>query len=207
MPIMPSARRLLNTGVYAIRNKINGKVYVGSAAGRKGFSDRWKEHRCELRVGNHCNSHLQAAWNKYGEKSFEFLVLIRCLPKECVQNEQQLIDDLYACDGDFGYNQCPTAGNMLGFKFSKESRARISKRMSGNKHRLGKESPFKGKTHSEESKKKMSLSRKGRKISEEWKANLSASLKGRPKSPETKAKMRVAQCLRRQKQRLGGNIV
>ena len=36
---------------------------------------RWREHLYKLRKNKHQNRYLQAAWNKYGEKSFEFQVI------------------------------------------------------------------------------------------------------------------------------------
>jgi hypothetical protein len=52
------------TGVYGIRNRINGKVYVGSAS--KSLAGRIRGHLSGLTKGTHFNRHLQAAWNRYG---------------------------------------------------------------------------------------------------------------------------------------------
>ncbi|HZC85569.1 MAG TPA: GIY-YIG nuclease family protein, partial [Steroidobacteraceae bacterium] len=60
------------SGVYQIRCKQNGKIYVGSAVN---LEWRWRSHRRDLGNGVHVNPHLQFAWNLYGEASFEFLVL------------------------------------------------------------------------------------------------------------------------------------
>lgn len=60
-------------GIYAIKNKINNKVYVGQSYN---VEHRWKYgHRTALRKNDHGNDHLQSSWNKYGEENFEFLVL------------------------------------------------------------------------------------------------------------------------------------
>ena len=61
----------MSSGIYFIRNVKNGKLYVGSA---KSFYLRWNNHRSRLRKNKHHNKHLQHAWNKYGESSFEFEV-------------------------------------------------------------------------------------------------------------------------------------
>lgn len=55
----------MKTGVYQIRNLLNGKLYVGSVSHKKGFADRWSKHRTTLRHKKHFNQHLQCAWNKY----------------------------------------------------------------------------------------------------------------------------------------------
>lgn len=59
-------------GIYKIENTINGKVYIGQSIHIK---LRWSEHKAELRGGYHDNSHLQLAWNKYGEEAFIFSIL------------------------------------------------------------------------------------------------------------------------------------
>jgi group I intron endonuclease len=72
----------MNTGIYQILNKVNGKSYVGSAVNIK---KRWAVHRHTLR-NNKNSPHLQKAWNKYGEESFEFNVL------EYVPNVEWLLE-------------------------------------------------------------------------------------------------------------------
>ena len=59
-------------GIYKIINIINNKFYVGSAVDLKRRKTR---HFSELRKGKHNNRHLQAAWVKYGEQSFVFVVV------------------------------------------------------------------------------------------------------------------------------------
>lgn len=59
-------------GVYMIRCKVSGKVYIGSS---QNIEDRWRRHKGELRLGKHHSFKLQAAWNKYGEDAFELVVL------------------------------------------------------------------------------------------------------------------------------------
>jgi group I intron endonuclease len=59
-------------GIYKIINVINNKFYVGSAVDLK---RRKARHFSELRNGRHNNRHLQAAWGKYGEQAFVFVVI------------------------------------------------------------------------------------------------------------------------------------
>lgn len=59
-------------GIYKITNKINGKVYIGETLN---LERRWKEHLKDLALKEHCNYKLQADFNKYGYKAFEFEVL------------------------------------------------------------------------------------------------------------------------------------
>ena len=80
------------TGVYCIRNTINGKRYVGGAYST--FAKRKKRHWDALRIGKHKNCHLQAAWNKYGEGAFVFEILEVCPPDDATIRaaEQNWID-------------------------------------------------------------------------------------------------------------------
>jgi len=59
-------------GIYKIINVVNNKFYVGSAVDLKRRKTR---HFSELRTGKHNNRHLQAAWVKYGEQAFVFVVV------------------------------------------------------------------------------------------------------------------------------------
>jgi group I intron endonuclease len=77
------------SGIYQIVNKINGKVYIGSA---KHFGDRWYKHKWSLRRNEHENKHLQNAWNKYGKNNFEFVILEECSADERFDLEQKYLD-------------------------------------------------------------------------------------------------------------------
>jgi group I intron endonuclease len=60
------------SGIYKIINKVNGKYYVGSS---KNIHVRWRVHKSNLNNNKHPNSHLQNAWNKYGNTLFEFTIV------------------------------------------------------------------------------------------------------------------------------------
>lgn len=62
----------MTRGIYKIINVVNNKFYVGSAVDLK---RRKARHFSELRNGKHNNRYLQAAWVKYGEQSFVFVVV------------------------------------------------------------------------------------------------------------------------------------
>ena len=59
-------------GVYAIRNKLDFKMYVGST---NSFKRRMAKHLGDLGKGNHHSILLQRAWNKYGQEMFEMIEL------------------------------------------------------------------------------------------------------------------------------------
>lgn len=95
---------LTKIGVYKILNKTNQKYYIGSTI--DSFSKRLEHHYHALLRGNHKNSHLQNAWNKYGEESFEFIILEICEFEQVREREQFYIDLI---PENMGYNINPIA--------------------------------------------------------------------------------------------------
>lgn len=77
------------SGIYFIYNKINNKVYIGSA---KNLYERFHQHRNKLRKNVHPNSYLQNAYNKYGEENFIFYVHRFCHLETRFKLEQFYID-------------------------------------------------------------------------------------------------------------------
>jgi group I intron endonuclease len=56
-------------GIYQIRNKVNGKIFIGSAKNLKGILN---SNRFQLKMGSHFIKELQEDYKKYGEDNFEF---------------------------------------------------------------------------------------------------------------------------------------
>jgi group I intron endonuclease len=170
-------------GIYKIENLINGDMYIGQSIN---LIRRKTKHFSELRNKKHRNKHLERAFHKYGEENFEFKILLYCEPEELTYYEQSLVD-LWNPE----YNICrECVTNSLGLKHTEEELLKMS---IGNK----------GKTVSEESRKKMSEARIGKfcgdknhrfgiPVSEETKQKISKSLMGMKASEETKAKMSKA---------------
>jgi group I intron endonuclease len=78
--------------VYKILNRVTGKFYIGYS---KSTANRWREHRNSLRRGDHHCSHLQRAWNLYGDLAFEFIRLIECTDIDQARKEEQKMLDQY----------------------------------------------------------------------------------------------------------------
>jgi len=87
---------------------------------------RLNDHVKQLREGTHCNSYLQRAWNKYGEDSFKLSVVLCCDKKNLLFYEQRAIDVFQAHKSCKGYNICPNARSRYGAKFTEESKQRLS---------------------------------------------------------------------------------
>jgi group I intron endonuclease len=166
------------SGIYMIKNKLNNKCYIGSSIN---IYNRWKGHIKQLKRNKH-NKYFQNAWNKYGEENFEFIIIevVKNLNKLIVKEQYWM--DYYKCyNRKFGYNAKPNAKNMLGFKFSEESKLKMGESKLGNKNALG----SKGRIYTEEQLKEYSESRKGDKNpmygthhTEEWKKENSKRMKG-----------------------------
>lgn len=167
-------------GIYIIKNKENGKCYIGKT--EESFKRRWWHHKGCLNGGYHSNKYLQHSWNKYGEESFSFEVLVTYEEGlDLNELEIKLIKEYNSFEK--GYNLTIGGEGTTGHKMTEEA-----KRVIGIKNREN----MTGKKLSEETKKKMSESHKGKIKTEEHRKNLSKSLKGKEVKQETKDKLRNA---------------
>lgn len=146
-----------SSGIYQIRNLVNGKRYIGSA---KRFRSRWNSHRSHLRNGKHSSKHLQNSWNRRGEESFVFEAIEVCSLENLIEREQWWLDNHKP-----EYNVSPTAGSPLGVRHSQEFCRKVSAR-------------FKGKTLSDAQKIRMGESSKSSWMEPKARANRIAAIRG-----------------------------
>lgn len=130
----------MGSGIYQIRNIVNGKIYIGSAVN---LYKRKIDHFTTLVKNKHHNDYLQKSYNKYGKDAFTFEVLFTCLKEDLIRLEQYHINNYNP-----EYNICRVAGSVLGVKRSEQTKIKMSKSQIGKKH-------------SEETKKKQSIAKKG----------------------------------------------
>lgn len=149
-------------GIYEIINSVNGHSYVGSSVN---IRSRWRSHRNKLMRGEHNNPVLQRAWDKYGEDKFNFRVLLVCEKFETLRYEQALLNM-----------------NNHEYNISTDAIAPM----------MGRHSGMLGKTHSDETKRKMSETRTGQKRTPEFCERMKQQNLGRKKSDEAKNNMRNA---------------
>jgi group I intron endonuclease len=199
----------MKSGVYAIRNLLNGMIYIGSSVHIK---NRWRSHLSRLGKGKHHCPHLQHAWNKYGAQAFVFELLENCEADQCSECEQRWLD-IYFQTGNC-YNAARYAGKpTLGIKRSAEVGQKIREANTGRKHtpetrqKMSKSQTGRkltpeqcranserqrGKAISIEQRQKLSKALTGRIQSQETIRKRSAALKGKPRSKEVCRKISEA---------------
>ena len=97
-------------GVFAVRNLVSGKIFVGSSTD---LSAVFSRIRFQLYAGGHPNKPLEADWKTYGTGKFEFEVLEELAPQEDPNydpaSDLEALEDLWLEKlqpyGDNGYNE------------------------------------------------------------------------------------------------------
>ena len=80
-------------GIYMILDKSNGNQYIGSACGKKGIWQRWKDYSDTKHGGNKSLKDLIEKDKNY-QRNFQFTVL-QALPSNLTQQEVVEIENLY----------------------------------------------------------------------------------------------------------------
>ncbi len=122
--------------IYQIKNKLNGKIYIGST---NNIRKRWNNHKSKLNNNKHENQYLQQSWTKHGKDAFEFSILEEVTSENRIKKEIEYLNETKYYERDIGYN------------FDKNPT-----------DKSGESNPFYGKQHSEETKKKIGMKNKGR---------------------------------------------
>lgn len=83
----------MTSGIYTIKNKINGHIYVGQSID---IETRWKQHVSDLKKDRHHCKPLQKEFGNFGIDSFEFSIVCELLPdsENLRKHEAVLIDEL-----------------------------------------------------------------------------------------------------------------
>lgn len=161
----------IKSGVYLLRNKVNGKIYVGKSVNLKKRFGSYKNNET-----NKChNQVIDRAIRKYEWKNFEITILEEVLDPILILDREAYWIKFYNClDKKIGYNICPYGTNTVGIKASEETRKKLSIAGKGKKKNFSKEyrlelrkritsvtgpgelNPMYGKKHSNETKEKIS---------------------------------------------------
>lgn len=94
---------------------------------------RLRCHRHQLKKNIHGNTHLQYSYNKYGVEAFRFEIIEITNKNDLIEREIFWIK-LYNClDRDKGYNKASNIINSAGNKWSEESKRKLSNSKKGMK--------------------------------------------------------------------------
>ncbi len=182
--------------VYAARNTVNGKVYIGKTVTTLKRRKAW--HLAAAGRGDGWYFH--QAIRKYGPEAFSWGVLFESDDQdELFRMEIKFIADC-GTKRPGGYNLTDGGDGVAGLtpeamarivafhtgrKRSAETRRRQSEAAKGKKKRLGA-------VLSEETKRKIAARLVGRNLTEAHKSSIGDAFRGKPKTPEQKAKMSAA---------------
>lgn len=160
--------------VYRAKNKINNKSYIG-------ITTKTLEHRkiTHQKAAKYSNRKFYTALNKYGFDNFEWSVLAEGSDITDLENKEQYYIEKYNSFND-GYNL--TSGGESLKEYSEESKE-LMREARVDWHKSNRNG-FKGKTHTEEVRKRISEKLKGRvspnkdkELSETHRENLSKAQK------------------------------
>lgn len=90
------------SGIYKITCRPTNKIYIGQSIDV--YDRLFRQHRTQLRNNSHDNSHLQNAFNKYGEENFEFELIKACKIMYLDRFEKLYIRIYDALNKDKGFN-------------------------------------------------------------------------------------------------------
>lgn len=170
--------------IYKITNLVNDKCYIGQTV--KTFEERYNFKGAGIeRVWGYLNfrrtkanfyadkmyfnDHLLKSIEKHGFENFTVEIIDNAETLEELNEKEKHWIEHYATCGD-GYNYCVGGKGTAGFKFSEESKARMSLTRKG-RHAGDKNPNYKGAHFTEETLKKMSAAKKGKYLGEDnWRS-------------------------------------
>lgn len=157
--------------IYLIRNKVNGKVYVGQTT--RSVKRRWSRHLSLAATG--VERPLYKAIRKYGAEQFEIAVLGTVASKVDLDQAEQLYIYLYESNNlSRGYNLTSGGDSPI---VSAETRKKLSEMR-------------RGKPHSTAHRESIRVSKLSHSVSEEVRQAVRTAHKGKPLTEEHKAKLR-----------------
>lgn len=148
--------------IYKCTNIKNGKVYIGATI--RTLNERKNQHiRCALLNKDDNKRYFYNAIRKHGVDNFIWEIIDSSDSYEQLMEKEKYWIKYYNSFGDNGYNSCEGGNNSTGYKHTDEAKKVISEKAKLRKVKTGEESPFYGKTLSEDTKTKISLKLSGEK--------------------------------------------
>lgn len=174
-------------GIYAIVNRTNGHLYIGSSLD---VQYRMLAHKRALNYQTHKNPRLQRAWDRDGKGAFVFLRLFECDESVVRQFEALALE---TCRPAYNLTMSVDGSTRL----SDETRRRLSETHRGvpksEAHRRHIGEAHKGRQKSAEERAKISASKKGRKLTLEHRRKIRDAGRGRVATELARKHMSEAQ--------------
>lgn len=184
-------------GIYAIKNRFNDKVYIGSSIN---IPKRFCQHKSVLIHGKHHSDRLQKSWNKHGENGFDFVPLFICSKNLLNFYEERTIKGFDSSNPSKGYNLSLIIDSK--HYHSEATRKKLSQNHTGilnsrfgatlsqaHKAKLS----WVGRHHTVETKQILREKNLGKKQSPETIYKKRVALIGMTRTPETRKRMSLAQ--------------
>lgn len=162
----------------------SGKVYVGQTVNcRRRWGYNGEHYKNKKKDGSYIQEAFARALDKYGWNNFRHEVILKNISKSEADYAEKYLIRWYKIHG-MSYNCTEGGEGTCGIHrtYSLEEKEKIKERITANP-------PMKGRHHSDETKRKLSLALKGKKLSEERREQMSNAFKGRKHSEESKVKM------------------
>lgn len=128
-------------GIYMIRNKVNGKMYIGQSmdVGRRNKTELMQLRKGWFHTKRSAKPHpIVISFQKHGEENFEFMTILELTGEDATKDnlnhfEALLITKHKTLISENGYNilACGVGNGMLGYKFSNESKMKMSQSHKG----------------------------------------------------------------------------
>ena len=142
-------------GIYGIfRIGTPAQCYVGQSVN---IRKRMGAHKADLRNKRHASRFMQSVYNKYGLEAFEFRILEIVHDVSLLNEAENRWMEILRPE----FNSAEVAGSCVGVKHSDETKAKHRARMIGNSFNKGRASHRRGAVLSEETRMKISLSKRG----------------------------------------------
>lgn len=178
--------------VYALVNRVNGKVYIGQT--RQALYQRLRAHRYQATLKNAKSHHLHRAIAKHGWDNFEAEVLEECEDLADLDSAERFWIATYGSLSPAGYNLL--SGGGAGWVHSAETRKKMSEAKLGwrpTPDQVERSRLTRIENSSPERTERFRQAQLGRKHSDATKAKIGENWKGRTHSPEARAKMSESQ--------------
>lgn len=169
------------TGIYAIRNKITGKAYIGQTA--MNFGDRRDSQYSLLRHNKHTNLELQKEFNSFGIDNYEFIIVEELFDCSDIDEREKFWISEYKKKG-LAYNLQSGGKGFCGLHISEHAKKIIGEK--NRQHLLGHKQ-----SEATKAKRSATLKSLGFKMSEEHKEKLRRLNLGKKASEETKHKLSI----------------